>query len=334
MTMREPGRKMVIGAAAVMVAAVGAVPQIAAAKQPVRNGLIAYTTGNGEEDPWAIWTIKPDGTGGRRLLGPTNQAQSGPAGPRWSRDGRKLLFFRGTNRDNPSEGSLWYMTVATKRAKRVPLPAGRGSIQGYDWAPDGCHVVVSLARDYDKAMLYTLRADGTHLKRLRPGLYPSWAGDGKHIVFTLMRRRRGEPWASTVNVVRPDGSGFRRLSAPSADSDWTPSFSPGGTKVLYVNRNLTGPAPNATPEWRRVNVSGRDNVLVRSLPAASSWNCPPQWTPDGRRLATVQRAALGTDGQFATSLVTFNLSGQDERTAFAFPSKAQSGCSFSWQRAH
>jgi Tol biopolymer transport system component len=330
------GLMAVVGAAAVFASA-AFVPPLASAKK-VRNGLIAYTTGNGEEEPFAIWTIKRDGTASRRLLHADNHFQSGPSGPRWSRDGSRLLFFRGVNRDVPDRGSLWYLTLATKQVRRVPLPTSRGVISGYDWAPDGRHLVVSLRRDWDRAMLYTLRLDGTALKKLRPGLYPSWSGDGRHIVFTLMRHRKDKPWASTVHVVRSDGRGFRRLSAPSANDDWSPSFSPGGTRVLYVNTGVPGPGPTCCGMgWRRVDVTGRHNVLVKTVPAQTDFidSCGPQWTPDGRHLAVLRTEHLDMPSA-RTALVTFNLSGQGEREAFAIPHRPGSppsgGCGFSWQR--
>ena len=312
------------------------VPPLASAKT-VRNGLVAYTTGNGEENPSAIWTVRPDGTGNRRLLHADSRFPAGPSGPRWSRDGSKLLFFRRVNSgDGPEVGSLWYLTLATRQLTRIPLPTGRGAIRGYDWAPNGRRVVVSLLRYWDDAMLYTLRVDGSDLTKLRPGQNPSWSGNGRHIVFTLMRRREMAPWASTVNVVRPNGAGFRRLSVLSANDDWAPSFSPGGTKVLYV-RHAT-----PTDEWRMVDVTGRNDRLVRAQPWPSRFNylCPPQWTPNGGRLAAVrteETSPQGADGPIATALVTFSLSGRDERTALTFPSRAVGtgggGCPFSWQRA-
>jgi Tol biopolymer transport system component len=310
------------------------VPSLASAKR-VRNGLIAYAPPRGEEEPNSIWTIKSDGSGNRRLLGANSDFHGGPSGPRWSRDGTKLLFFRGANRDIPDNGSLWYLTVATRRLRQVPLPTDRGVISGYDWAPDGRHLVVSLRRDWDKAVLYTLRVGGTHLKRLRPGLYPSWSGDGRHIVFSLMTRRIDNTLASTVNVVRPNGTGFLQLSAPSEDDAWSPSFSPGGTKVIYADTyRPPPPAPCCVPEWRTVDVTGANDTLVRAAPGPATYWDAPQWTPDGRRLAITRTDQLNMPGvPPRTTLVTFNLSGQDEREVFTLPPDTFSGVKFSWQRA-
>ena len=74
----------VIAVMAAMLAGAVAVPTVANADK-VRNGLIAYTTGNGEEERYTIWTIKPDGTANRRLLGADSRFEGGSSGPRWSR---------------------------------------------------------------------------------------------------------------------------------------------------------------------------------------------------------------------------------------------------------
>jgi hypothetical protein len=89
------------------------------------------------------------------------------------------------------------------------------------------------------------------------------------------------------------------------------------------------------------DVTGRNDVLVRALqtPSRFHYDCPPQWTPDGRRLAAVRTELLDpVASTIATALVTFNRSGQDARKAFTFPSEAVGtygggGCPFSWQRA-
>ena len=304
-----------------LIALAAAFPAVAQAK--ITNGLIAYTTGNGEEEPSAIWTMRPDGTGARLLLGANSIYQAGASGPRWSRDGRWILFRRTLSRDFGGD-SLWYMTATGQHRRRIPLPRF-GALQGYDWAPDGRRVVVSMMRNLDEAILYTMSRDGTHRRLLRAGANPSWAGDGRHIVFTLMRYRPNEPWASTINVVHPDGSGFRRLSAPNATNDWSPSVSPGGTKVLFSQH--VGWAGS----WAMVRVDGTDR---RAWPNPTvpggryRYVCPLQWAPDGTRLVGVRSEDLPNDFE-RQALVTFNLAGHDEHVVFDTPWPG--GCGFSWQ---
>ena len=138
-------------------------------------------------------------------------------------------------------------------------------------------------------------------------------------------------------MVRASGSGFKRLSAPAANDDWWPSFSPDATTVLYSRQTLS--SYEMRPEWRMVDVTGRNDRLVWTHPEQDGFNywCPPQWTPNGKRLATIRHEQLTSSG-WSAALVTFSLSGQDERRAFTFPAKtvrafAGVQCQFSWQRA-
>ena len=108
-----------------------------AASKTVRNGLIAYTVGNGDEEPFVIKTIRPNGTQNRTLLRPDRKFPGGPAAPRWSRDGKKLLFARYPDDSFGDQRvrSLWYSTPAGKQIRRIPLGPRRVLLGGYDWAP-------------------------------------------------------------------------------------------------------------------------------------------------------------------------------------------------------
>jgi Tol biopolymer transport system component len=206
-------------AAVVVTAVAGLVlPSVATAK--LRNGLIAYTSGNGDkQDPYAIWTIRPDGTGNTPILGPRRRYDDlGPAGPRWSRDGRKLLFARWYQRGGRAgfAPTLWYSTASGKHIRRIPLGPGVLGPRGYGWAPDGRSVVFgtdreSATRPGNESMIFTIRIDGTHRKSLPRGEYTSWSSDRRHIVF---RRGRfvddpGDPQVvgDGIAAVHPNGSG-------------------------------------------------------------------------------------------------------------------------------
>jgi Tol biopolymer transport system component len=314
---------------AVAVSAVGGVvvPSLATANT-VRNGLIAYTSGNGEEEPYGIWTIKPDATGNRQLLRAHSRFSGGPCCPRWSRDGKKLLFTRSLTRECCfDQSSLWYSTASGKTVRRIRLPAS--GVAGYDWAPDGRRVVVAVHKGVSESMMYTMSLDGTHRKALRRGSGPSWSSDGRYILFT---RFISSGRASTISVVRPDGTGYGRLT-PSLHDAW-PRFSPGGQKVVFVRR-----VSDFRSEWHTIDVRGNNDVLVAVFEGLSPFTyCLPQWTPDGTRLAAVrtdeQSILVGQDGPVTTALVTLTPSGQDERVAFTFPPLGDTypTCDFSWQQ--
>jgi Tol biopolymer transport system component len=314
----------------------------------VGNGLIAYTN---VTYPWesdeglpVVMALNPDGTGNRVLLPPDRTYDGGTSTPRWSRDGKRLLFAR-----FPEPGrfatpggrflrALWVSTASGTRIRRIRLGLGRVRVHGYDWAPDGRRIVFAAQRaGYPprESQLYTIATDGTHRKGLRRvGSGPSWSGDGRRIVFVTARSLRSG--SGGIALIRPDGTGFKRLTRSSEAQprdDWSPSFSPDGQSVVYV-RHVESPEPYGwRQEWRTVDVTGRNGVVIRTLrplTASSPWYGPPQWRPDGERLAAVRWRPAPNDTRTA-AMVTVDPESGEERVAFQFRHLPYDDGNFSWQ---
>jgi Tol biopolymer transport system component len=317
-----------------------------------RNGLIAYATGGGE-DNFVVWTVKPDGTRQRRLIGPSNERfRRGLADPQWSADGRRLLFGGHHHLDRSAQ-SLWYSTASGKRLRRIPLGlggTGRGShaiyLYGWGWAPDGRHVVFAAGHQFELSKIYTIAIDGTHRRALRRGWWPEWSGDGRHIVFNSRIDSGSAPdyvARYEIAVMRPDGSRFRKLSASSQDI--SPSFSPDGRKVVFVRTFDGDPTPplERRREWHVVYLADGQDSLVAThyfwseadqLYTAPQY-CAPHWAPNGRRRAAFRIDYVGND-IWSTAFVTLDRRGQDESAAFIlgrFFYPFGSDCKFSWQPA-
>jgi Tol biopolymer transport system component len=324
-------------AAAAAAIALAALPSAAVARD---NGLIAYSLGNAEESPSVIYTIEPDGTGHRSLLGPDRRFGGGAAGPQWSPDGRRLLFARYRRNRSGVVGALWYSTASGRRLTRIPLGLGRVLLYGYAWAPDGNGIVFAASHGRPPRrgpMIYTIRLDGAQREPVRRGQRPAWSRDGRHIVFERRFLEQFEP-ISRIFVVRPDGRGFRRLTGSDADS--SPSFSLDGERVVFARdvASLEG------DQWRTVDVSGsRDRLVVAHAPNSTDWRnarqwyCAPQWTPDGKRLAAARTDELPSDvpdGPSLVRVVTVTPAGEKERVELTFPHMFVGPyglCDFSWQ---
>jgi len=302
-----------------------------------RNGLIAYAVGGGEEN-WVLRAIRRDGTHDRRLIGPTRYGGGlyrGPSGPRWSSDGKSLLFGAHSHLDTRAFG-LKYATASGKRIKTIPLGVKRPVVlYGWDWAPDGHRVVFAAGDVRGHARIYTIALDGSRRRLMGRGESPTWSSDGRYIVF-----RRG--FASVgpdikrhgIFIVRPSGNGVRRLTQSIDDS--APSVSPDGRQVAYVRMSGAAQgAPVRFVEWRVIDVSGGNDVLFATHDAATSpyRYRAPQWAPDGRRLGAV-REHFVNDQPFA-EFVTIDRTGADERAEFAFPADpspyAVDEADFAWQ---
>jgi Tol biopolymer transport system component len=153
-----------------------------------------------------LYTVRPDGTGLRRVIG---QEAGYPA---WSVTGR-IAFV---NNDNTSAGLKNGLYTIRPDGSRLRLLFGRrwGQIRQPDWSPEGSRIAFA-ARNH----IFTVRADGRGLRRLTRGRNPrgpgssdpAWSPDGKHIAFI----RNGD-----LYVMRASGRGLRRIiDAPAQDLD-------------------------------------------------------------------------------------------------------------------
>jgi Tol biopolymer transport system component len=176
----------------------------------------------GERSPQSIWTIRPDGSGARRLA-----AGSAPA---WSPDGRTILFARAPHGiAATSQVDLFTMQADGTRVRRLTrtpddeVPAG--------WSPDRRWILFTkVSRAGPAADVYVAHADLTRVRRVTAGparhVAAAWSPDGRTILYTTIvstaHSERGQ-----VFVVGVDGRGPRNLSHNRFDENAT-SWKGGG----------------------------------------------------------------------------------------------------------
>jgi Tol biopolymer transport system component len=240
---------------------------------PGGNGRIAYTWSTGGEDfdgaapvprLVGVVSVRPNGEG-RRLVA------RGATQPAYSPDGDQIAFLR----------RRLVVARADGRGAHPVTPSG-WLVGQHSWSPGGTRLAFERNfRNSGGSALYTVRPDGTGLKRLLKtplgmGLSDgAWSPNGKAIVYD--QNSVGPP---LVRIFR--AGEITTLARPGFGSTWSrhgliayeAQVSTGDRNEVCIKR----PDPNATP---------------RCIGFADASVSDPSWSPNGRRLMVMYTPHAG-----------------------------------------
>jgi Tol biopolymer transport system component len=240
-------------------------------------------------DDYRLFTIKPDGSDERLLLGHSAET------PVWSPDETKLLVtltgLRGIGSAtlNP-DGSGF---------NQFGPPRSTLSLTCQAWSPDGIDVACAgydPGGDPSRYGMYTIRAsDGGDLLQLttRPNglsddgqfvndIPVGYSADGSWILFD--RNRRSD--VGILFAVRPDGTDLHRLTSKSlAVPCCRAAWSPHGSRVVFpAYLTEKHQLPSGLPQSALFVVNADGTGLHRITPSRPGAR-NAQWSPTGRLIA-------------------------------------------------
>ena len=157
------------------------------------------------------------------------------------------------------------------------------SYQAVSWSPDGKYLGFTRMEMSNtqprtmKADIYTMKADGTGLKKItgdeRNEIGPSWSKNGKRLYFGAMTP---DQKSSDIFSANADGSGLTQLTHGQGKIG-SPAVSPDGEKVVY-NVYLVERKP-------QIHVMNADGTGAKGLTNDNTLAFySPVWSPDGKKI--------------------------------------------------
>lgn len=192
--------------------------------------------------------------------------------------------------DRGGRDAIYTLDLATGRVRHLSGDPRWTELEPR-WSPDGSRIAFASNRAHYEGPapesgeadmdIWVMNADGSGRRRVTTDpandLTPSWAPDGRSLVFTSDRDSRGDLY----RVWLEDGR-VERLTRHFVGRAIMPNVSPDGRRVAFAAQTLRVGA-----FWDyQVHVldlaSGRTSAVA--APAGACW---PTWAPDGARLANV-----------------------------------------------
>ncbi len=148
--------------------------------------------------------------------------------PQYSRDGQWIYYFSSA----PNEPqTIWRVRPDGTGLQKISTNANY--FEGHPSpSPDGTRIALFVGGGFETYIHVRNLATGEISGRLARGHAPTWSPVAELIAFNELGAGPGGDYPGALAVVKPDGTGLRRVSAPGHLYDFSPRWSPDGRWII------------------------------------------------------------------------------------------------------
>ena len=195
------------------------------------------------------------------------------AGPKWSPDGRSLLF---TSYFKSGFPDIYRIDVDSRR--KTPIATFKGLNSGGTFSPDGRQIAMSLSGT-GNSEIYVSDSRGKNIRRLTTNksleTSPSWSPDGRRLVYTS-----DAPGKPQLYEISSSGGPTRRIPTNISSYCSEPAWNPVDENLIAFTVAVRGGFQIALYDAKK----GSSVILTRGPSSLE-----PTWLRDGRHLVFTQR---------------------------------------------
>jgi len=195
------------------------------------------------------------------------------AGPKWSPDGRSLLF---TSYFKSGFPDIYRIDVDSRR--KTPIATFKGLNSGGTFSPDGRQIAMSLSGT-GNSEIYVSDSRGKNVRRLTTNksleTNPSWSPDGRRLVYTS-----DAPGKPQLYEISSSGGPTRRIPTNISSYCSEPAWNPVDENLIAFTAAVRGGFQIVLYDAKK-----RSSEILTRGPSSLE----PTWLRDGRHLVFTQR---------------------------------------------